>query len=196
MISDFNITAEIPTTSESPTTTQPPTTTSIGSPAAASTLIPIIATLACVIILLLLVVIVCGTLVMITKKVIRKHRIKDTNGQVKYISSEGGYLATEDGSRGICGFDNRVVSFSIFYSLNIIIILKFQYSNNGTSDPEYDSIDDTGISAESDKNVKSTVGHDTQSEPQESESLSNDFRNRMVCNIKGLSSRVCGLINP
>ena len=37
---------------------------------------------------------------------------------MKYISNEGGYLATgsEDGSRVDGGFDNRVVSLNEFYS--------------------------------------------------------------------------------
>ena len=39
----------------------------------------------------------------------RKSHAKET--RVKYISSEGGYLDTEDGSRVDDGFDNRVVSF-------------------------------------------------------------------------------------
>lgn len=56
-------------------------------------------------------------------------------------------------------------------------IFKFQYSNHSNNDPEYDSIEDAGISA--DKNVKSIVSHGAQSKPQET-----DFRNRMVSKIQ------------
>ena len=65
------------------------------------------------IILLLLVLIVGAIIVIIAKKLIRKHRIKDTHGtdRVKYISNEDGHLAMEDGSRNSYGFDNQAVSF-------------------------------------------------------------------------------------
>lgn len=121
MTAEYCITTDCPTTdytstkSEPTSTTRPPTaeSTSIQSPAvtqreSASVLFPIIAS---VIILLLLVLIVGGIVVIIAKKVIRKHRIKVTDGRVKYISSEGGHLATEDCYRDSYGFDNQVVSF-------------------------------------------------------------------------------------
>ena len=73
----------------------------------------IIATLAGMIMLLLVVLIVGGTIVIVNKKITRKHRTTNTNGRVKYISSEGGHLATEYGSwsENSSGFDNRLVSF-------------------------------------------------------------------------------------
>ena len=74
-------------------------------------LIPITVTIAGVIVLLLLMLIVGGTVVIVYKKITRQRRIKNTDGQVKYISSEGGHLATEYGSENSSGFDNQVISF-------------------------------------------------------------------------------------
>ena len=102
--SDFQIgDCSMPTTPE-------PTVLSSGSPSGSAI---IIATLAGVIMLLLLVLIVGGTIVIVNKKITRKRRTKNTDGQVKYISSEGGCLATEYGSwsENSSGFDNRLVSF-------------------------------------------------------------------------------------
>ena len=132
MIADSCITTECPTTDYMSTPSEPTSIT--GSPAAESTLesiqfpavtqtesasvlIPIIATLASVIILLLFVLIVGGIVVVIAKKVLRKRRIKGTDGRVKYISSEGGHLTTDDCYRDSHGFDNQVVSFHITPSL-------------------------------------------------------------------------------
>ena len=75
--------------------------------AAAAT--PITASLAAVIVLIVLLLIMSGIVLGIIKTVRRKSNRKDT--RVKYISSEGGYLDTEDSSRVDGGFDNRVVSF-------------------------------------------------------------------------------------
>ena len=72
---------------------------------------PITVTIAGAIMLLLLMLIVGGTVVIVYKKITRQRRIKNTDGQVKYISSEGGHLATEYGSENNSGFDNQVVSF-------------------------------------------------------------------------------------
>ena len=102
-----------------PEPTTAPALKSSGSP---SSLGIIIATLAGVIILLLLVLIVGGTIVIVNKKITRKRRTKNIDGQVKYISSEGGHLATEYGSwsENSSGFDNRLVSFCAT-SLSILI---------------------------------------------------------------------------
>ena len=67
------------------------------------------ASLTGVIALIVLLLIMGGIVLAIIKVVRRKSHRKDT--RVKYISSEGGYLDTEDGSRVDGGFDNRVVSF-------------------------------------------------------------------------------------
>ena len=77
-----------------------------------------IASLIGVIILLLLILIVGITMVMMSKKIIKKCHIKfnDSGGQVKYVSSKGGYLATENSSRNNCGLDNRVVSIFLHYN--------------------------------------------------------------------------------
>lgn len=87
-----------------------PVLLSSGSPSSSAI---IIATLAGVIMLLLLVLIVGGTIVLVNKKIARKRCINNTDGRVKYISREGGHLATECGSwsENSSGFDNRLVSF-------------------------------------------------------------------------------------
>ena len=114
------ITAECPTMSTTPepqTTTEPPTITSPAvtqRDSAMATSIDIIASLASMIALIVLLLMI-GGIVLAIIKVLRKHQIKDA--RVKYISSEGGYLATEDGSRVDGGFDNQIVSFNSILSM-------------------------------------------------------------------------------
>lgn len=130
-----SINAECPTMSTTPepqTTTEPP---AITSPAvtqrdsAMATSFDIIASLASVIALIVLLLMI-GGIVLAIIKVHRKRQIKDA--RVKYISSEGGYLATEDGSRVDGGFDNQIVSFNSsilsmkFPDFNFTSVLQWQ----------------------------------------------------------------------
>ena len=156
---------------------EPQTTTAVTQrESAVATPIDIIAPLASVISLIILLLMI-GGIVLAIIKMFRKRHIKDI--QVKYISSEGGYLATEDSSRVDGGFDNQIVSVNSILSMKFpMILISLQYSNSSSSDPEYDSVDNNSISA--DNNVKSNgLGSATQSKPQESRS--DNFRNRMVC---------------
>ena len=161
-------------------TTVPPVIQGEPTAMATSSTDIIIASLASVIALILLVLMIAGIVLAIVR-VSRKQQIK--NIRVKYVSSEGGYLATDDGSKVNGGFDNRVVSFNLNKPsiIKLLMIFRsFQYSNHSSSEPEYDSIDNNSISA--DTNVKSNRLEDAiESKPQILESRSDDFRNRMVC---------------
>jgi hypothetical protein len=85
----------------------------------------IIASLAVVITLILL-LLVTGGIVLAIIKVLRKRHIKEVT-RVKYISGEGGYVETEDGSGVDGGFDNRVVSFNFSLFMFPMIFL-FHFS--------------------------------------------------------------------
>ena len=76
----------------------------------------IVGSLASVIALILLSMLMIGGIVLAVIRALRKRQVKQI--RMKYISNEGGYLATdsEDGSRVDGGFDNRVVSLNEFYS--------------------------------------------------------------------------------
>jgi hypothetical protein len=70
----------------------------------------IIVSLAGVIALILLLLVIVGIVLAIAKVLRKRYNIKEVT-QVKYISGEGGYVETEDGSGVDGGFDNQVVSF-------------------------------------------------------------------------------------
>ena len=71
----------------------------------------VVASLASVIAFILLLLIIGGIVLAIIKVLSKRHV---ENIKMKYISSEGGYLATdsEDSSRVDAGFDNQIVSFN------------------------------------------------------------------------------------
>ena len=82
-----------------------------GESAAPASTDAVVASLASVI-AIILVLLLIGGIVLAIIRVLRKRQIKKI--RMKYISNEGGYLATdsEDGSRVDAGFDNQVVSFN------------------------------------------------------------------------------------
>lgn len=94
---------------DSPTTVAPQATE--GESAVAESTDTITISLASVIALILLLLVTVGIALAIVM-VLRKRRVKEVT-RVKYISGEGGYLATEEGSRVDGGFDNQVVSFNL-----------------------------------------------------------------------------------